>query len=63
MRFTVGRLLFLVAAEAGLARLALWTHRCDSLGEFIGSWWALNLFCLLPSIIWYLRSRSLDQVQ
>jgi hypothetical protein len=62
MRFNVGRLMLVVAVEAGLLRLALamTTYRYVpmSLEEVLGAWLTLNLMSVLPSVIWYLRSKS-----
>jgi hypothetical protein len=62
MRFTVKRLMLLVAFEAVVMRAALATADSRGIprlfGEIFGIWLTFNLMCVVPGFIVYLRSRS-----
>jgi hypothetical protein len=61
MRMTLGRLMFVVACEAVLARasiaLAIYRGLPMMFREIFGIWFTLNLMSVMPCVIWSLRSR------
>jgi hypothetical protein len=66
MNFTVKRLMWAVAIEACLIRAALTMAASRGIprvfGEIFGIWFTLNWMCVLPAVIWALRSRSFDRL-
>ncbi len=66
MKVTIRRLMVAVAIESCLIRAALALAASRGIprvpGEIFGIWFALHLMCVLPAVIWALRSRSFDRL-